>query len=94
MGAQPRLEKKDKLRYRKGSTSELRWCRVCTHFVPDYVVKGIPLGRLLVEPRCGVMGLHESIRYRVRLDHTCEAYEPSREELERLARIRARFRKD
>lgn len=94
MGALPRLKRKDELKYRKGSTSELRWCRVCANFVSDFVIRGIGGGLNRTEPRCRVMGLQEGRRYRVRPDHTCEAYEESREERERIARIKARFEGD
>jgi hypothetical protein len=69
MGSMPRLKKKDEYRYRKGSTNESSNCRYCTSFQPDFDVPG--KGK---EPRCNLMGLNESIRYRVRPDHTCNAH--------------------
>lgn len=88
MGALPRLKKKDELRYRKGSATEIGWCQVCASFVPDFVVRGLGGNLDRTEPRCKVMGLQESIRYRVHSNYTCDAYEESEEEKRRIAKIR------
>ena len=69
MGAMPRLKKKDEMKYRKGLKDESRICQACLQLVPDFDIPG--KGR---EPRCKVMGLQGSIRYRVRTDHTCDAF--------------------
>jgi len=72
MGALPRLKKKVEYQYRKGSTNESCNCKWCASFVKETTVdKG--RGRLDVEPRCKIFGLANSIRYRVREDHTCNA---------------------
>jgi hypothetical protein len=68
MGALPRLKKKDELHYRKGSTNESRNCQFCENYMGNYCVGGI----CRVEARCKLMGIRESIRYRVRPDFTCD----------------------
>ncbi len=70
MGSLPRLKLKDELQYRKGSTDESQNCKYCRHAVKDY-----PGRDKKKETRCTTMGLRDSIRYRVRLDHTCDAQE-------------------
>jgi len=69
MGAMPRLKKKDELNYRKVPAKESRSCQGCVQLVPEFDIPG--KGR---EPRCKVMGLQGSIRYRVRTDHACDAF--------------------
>jgi hypothetical protein len=73
MGALPRLKKKVELHYRKGSTDDGLNCRYCTSYVPDFQVTGIGGVKLDVEPRCKIIGLENSRRYRVRPDQTCNA---------------------
>ncbi len=72
MGALPRLKKKVEYRYRKGSTNESCNCKWCASFVKDVTLCGggkiIDLG-----PRCKIFGMEQSIRYRIREDHTCDA---------------------
>lgn len=67
MGSLPRLKLKDQLHYKKGSTNESRNCKYCKNVVKNYPVHGKEN-----ETRCKVIGLQGSIRYRVRLDHTCD----------------------
>lgn len=73
MGALPRLKKKDELRYRKGSTNESQNCRFCASFISDVAVTGIGGVFFRAEGRCKIMGVGNSIRYRIRPDHTCDA---------------------
>ncbi|PKN20405.1 MAG: hypothetical protein CVU71_01035 [Deltaproteobacteria bacterium HGW-Deltaproteobacteria-6] len=73
MGALPRLKKKVELKYRKGSTDDGQNCRYCTSYVKDFEVIGIGGIKLDVEPRCQIIGLENSRRYRVRPDYTCNA---------------------
>lgn len=68
MGALPRLKIKDELHYRKGSTNESENCQHCTHLIKS----GIPGADGL---RCDIIGVRESVRYRVREDHRCDAQE-------------------
>jgi hypothetical protein len=72
MGALPRLKIKDDLHYRKGSTNESMNCRYCVNFIKDVVVKGIGGIALRTEGRCRIMGMKESIRYRINRDYTCD----------------------
>lgn len=68
MGSLPRIQIKDELRYRKGSTNEAVNCRACEHFVPSGgAADVIDVGR------CRIFGMKESIRYRVRASYTCDA---------------------
>jgi hypothetical protein len=71
MGSPKRLKKKDELRYRKGSTNETQNCEHCASFVKYNVLcdgeKVLDLG-----PRCKILGLEQSVRYRVRADYTCD----------------------
>ena len=73
MGALPRLKRKDDLRYRKGSTNENINCRFCVQFIKDFKVPVYGGGEARIEPRCTIMGLKTSARYRVRPDYTCDA---------------------
>jgi hypothetical protein len=77
MGSMSRLKLKDELRYRKGSTNESVNCRYCTKFRADYPIYGIGGNGtpLRIESRCEIMGARESVRYRVRADHTCDRHE-------------------
>lgn len=69
MGSLPRLKIKDELNYRKGSTADHMNCRYCLHLTEiDIPGRGSQL-------RCKIMGIHQSIRYRVREDHRCDAHE-------------------
>lgn len=75
-----RLKKKDELRYRKGSTCETMNCLFCRHFVRDFPVRSCGDGRVIDhQPRCRIMGLEHSRRYRVRPDYTCDAQETTYE---------------
>lgn len=69
MGALPRLKKKTDLNYRVGSTNESMNCRFCMYYIRTL------LCRNKIEPRCMIMGLNESVRYRVREDYRCDAQE-------------------
>lgn len=63
----PRLKKKIELNYRKGSTNESTNCRYCINYRPQELIGN------KIEKRCSVMGIRESIRYRVRPDFKCDA---------------------
>lgn len=61
-----RLEKKDELRYRKGSTNESRNCKWCRYFLRDEKqTDQLTIGR------CKIMGLALDRKYRIREDFTC-----------------------
>ena len=64
-----RLRLKDVLHYRRGSTIETMNCEWCQFCVKEYEV----LPDMTIEPRCKVMGLKDSRKYRIRLDYTCNA---------------------
>lgn len=69
MGSMPRLKKKVEMNYRKGSTCESCNCEHCLHKVKyEHPRHGWEL-------RCKIMGVKESIRYRIRDDHRCDAQE-------------------
>lgn len=70
-----RLKIKIELNYRKGPT----WknCGDCNHFVNEYEVPGCP------GPRCKIIGLNHSAKYRIRPDHICDRHDNS----ERLKRL-------
>lgn len=69
-----RLKKKDELHYRRGSTNESVNCSHCAHYVRDFEVKAWVTEEVIrTEPRCRVMGLKSSMKYRVRPDHTCDS---------------------
>jgi len=71
-----KLQKKIDLRYRRGSTCETLNCGWCEHYVKNHPVRHLG-GEEVVghEPRCRVMGLENSIRYRIRADHRCDAHQ-------------------
>ena len=73
MGSPPRLKQKTQYHYRSGSTNESQNYRYCQHVVPDHKTVGIGGTILALEPRCKIFGLSSGRRYRVRLDHTCNA---------------------
>lgn len=66
MGSLPRLKLKNEMNYRKGSTNESVNCRYCVNRVD------VKVGEVF-ESRCRIMGLKDSIRYRVRPDYRCDA---------------------
>lgn len=69
-----RLKKKDELNYRRGRT--WKKCSFCKHYVDQFrVVLTFSKGEDRIEPRCKIMGLNNSIRYRVHPDNICDAYE-------------------
>jgi hypothetical protein len=74
MGAMPRLQIKDDLHYRPGSTNESENCRYCKSFVSDHVIIETA-DRQRIENRCRIIGLKGSVRYRVRPDYRCDAQE-------------------
>jgi hypothetical protein len=81
MGAMPRLKIKDELHYRKGSANESENCLHCEQYISE---KGNPL---VSEPRCRLIGVQLTARYRVRPDFKCDKQKMSfayQMELERL----------
>ena len=72
MGALPRLKKKTELNYRVGSTNESTNCRYCVHLVDSFLCGN------KIESRCKILGLQESVRYRVRKDYRCDDQEYNR----------------
>ena len=79
----PRLKKKIKLNYRRGSTAYD--CSDCDSYVPEFEVRGIGGKHLRTEPRCMVMGLKDGRAYRINPKNICDAYYNS-EALKRLCR--------
>lgn len=74
MGAPPRIKKKIYLNYRRAYKNQ-PCCQECSQYVPDYQVMGwMNAGVIKTEPRCRVMGLKNSIKYRVQPDHVCEEF--------------------
>jgi hypothetical protein len=73
MGSLPRLEMKDRLRYRKGSTNESQNCRACKNRVTGHPAGRIENGESVFEDRCRLFGLKGGRRYRIREDYTCDA---------------------
>lgn len=72
MGSLPRLKMKDELRYRKGSTNESFNCVTCQNFVNfEEFNKEVVVS---LYGRCKLLGVKESIRYRVRRDYMCNAH--------------------
>ncbi|MFZ5760971.1 MAG: hypothetical protein ACOY32_15245 [Thermodesulfobacteriota bacterium] len=72
----PNLRIKTELHYRRGYTHA--HCNDCNHFVADFEPKscnGNPLGR--TEPRCRVIGLENSRRYRVHPKNICDKFDNS-----------------
>jgi len=63
-----KLEKKNRLHYRPGSTNTSRNCEHCKYFIDNVTYSG-------GEPvaRCSVMGLSQAPMYNVRPDYTCNA---------------------
>ncbi len=71
----PRLKIKVDLKYRKGSTSEHLNCGYCEQFVKEHPVRHLGGEIAGHEPRCKVIGLGNSRRYRIRADHRCDAHQ-------------------
>jgi hypothetical protein len=71
MGSLPKLKKKIALNYRKGGRDKNQNCGACAHFVGCYPV----FEEFETQSRCKLIGLDQSIRYRVRLDHTCDKHQ-------------------
>lgn len=94
MGSLPRLKDKDIYRYRKGSTMEHLNCHDCEHLVRTYEIKDMHGTFLRFELRCRKLGLKESIRYRVREDHTCDRQETSKAYLAMVEKWKLGFRKE
>jgi hypothetical protein len=67
----PRLKIKDDMRYRKGSTNETKNCKHCAYYIADNMLVGAGV-KIDLGPRCWLIGLGQSIRYRVWEDHTCD----------------------
>lgn len=63
-----KLQKKNELHYRKGSTIEIRNCRWCKYFRAECISY-----RNQLEPRCEIMGLEAPGEYTGRPDYTCDA---------------------
>lgn len=70
MGSLPRLKEKDRLRYRKGHTSDGMNCQYCTSYV-NFKETREEIASLY--GRCKLIGVKESARYRVRKDYTCDS---------------------
>jgi hypothetical protein len=73
----PRLRMKTELNYRRGSTAH--YCSQCNFYVSKFDVKlldGTSSG--IVQPRCRVIGLRNSRRYRINPDGICDKYDNSK----------------
>jgi hypothetical protein len=77
MGSMPRLKIKDEIRYRKGSTNDSKNCKACGNFKKDFYEFHRPVGLILTESRCALIGMREGRRYRVREDYTCDRQQMS-----------------
>jgi len=84
MGSMPKLKDKEVFRYRKGSTNESVNCGACEQFRPSFPVFGIGGDGtpIQIESRCALLGIRESIRYRVRKDYTCDRQKASQKYLD------------
>ena len=71
----PRLKIKIELNYRRGSTAF--YCSDCNHFTGDFYVFGTHSEFLRKEPRCWVIGLGHSRRYRIGEKNICDAFDNS-----------------
>jgi len=84
----PNLKIKQELHYRRGYTHAS--CGSCNHYVAAFEPKscnGLPLGK--TEPRCLVIGLENSRRYRVHPANICDRFDGS----ESLARVKGNYDK-
>jgi hypothetical protein len=70
-----RLKKKVELNYGKRSTSQE--CSYCNYFVAEFQAMGIGGEPRGIEPRCMIMGLNMSSRYRINPRLHCDAYDGS-----------------
>ena len=69
----PRLKKKIELNYRRGRPG--CWCEECAAYVGNFGVRGIgEIAVLRAEPRCRVIGLKNSRRYKISPVHCCDAW--------------------
>lgn len=71
----PNLKIKVELNYRRGYSHA--HCSDCNHYISEFTVKscnGNPLGN---EPRCRVIGLNHSKRYRVHPNNICDRFDNS-----------------
>lgn len=71
-GGASMLKIKEQLKYKKGGTS--RNCGGCDHFVRNFQVMSCDGNPLHIEPRCKVIGLENSIKYRVHEKNVCDKY--------------------
>lgn len=82
-----RLKKKNELRYRKYNKKidgmhdgHHQYCGHCENYDPLFEVQSCAafnagvVETIRTEPRCKILGLKSSIKYRVRGDHTCDAW--------------------
>ena len=66
-----RLKIKTELNYRRGTGGF--HCKGCGHFVPDFEVMGLHgLPRGITDSRCRIIGLENSILYRVDWNGLCD----------------------
>lgn len=93
MGSMSKLKDKETYRYRKGSTNEAVNCRACKHFRVSFPIFGLGGDGtpIRIESRCDLLGLKESIRYRVRPDYTCDRQKTSQVYDDSLMRMRGRW---
>lgn len=73
--ASQRLKLKDELNYKKGPTSG--GCSQCNHYIRNFKVRSMNGEFLGIEPRCKVMGLENSRRYRINPDNICKCFDNS-----------------
>jgi len=71
----PSLKIKQELNYRRGYTHA--HCNDCNYFLPQYPVKGCKGNPLGNEPRCRVIGLENSRRYRINPKYICDKFDNS-----------------
>lgn len=73
----PNLHIKQELNYRRGYAHA--HCSDCNHYVARFEVEGCSSGRPTgaIEPRCRVIGLNHSRRYRVHPKSICDKFDNS-----------------
>ena len=69
------LKKKIDLHYRRGTTAHD--CNECNSFVHNFKVHLIGGATKGIESRCKIMGLENSIRYRINPKNICDAHDNS-----------------
>lgn len=80
----PRLKIKNELRYRPGPTSG--GCSDCDHYVARFQVRKTDATPLAIEPRCRLIGMGNSRRYRINPGHICDHFD----NFTSLARLKGR----